>query len=255
MPLKVHIRLNLSEEINPLELKPDGVHGIFFSILGGESAKILHDGFKNVKPFSLFCKELFKKDPVGELNFELNLLKDDLISTVLSDLLLGSGEDFITFRGKKIPFTKSVRASERWVKTYSGIVEDVKVPQKVEITFLSPTTFRRNDVDYPFPSPELVFRGLVKRWLAFSDVKPSVDLREFYPLVEISYYELKTQKVEFANGGKLTAFVGKIVYNLKGVENEEARRWFGILSHFSNWSGIGRKTTMGLGKVKILTPV
>jgi len=119
----------------------------------------------------------------------------------------------------------------------------------LELRFVSPTTFRREKVDLPFPLPELFFKGLVKKWLSFSKIPIEVDLRKYYNLVEVERYNLKTKKVEFSNGGRLTTFVGEVVYNLSKVEDKEAQRWFNILLNFSLWSGVGRKTTMGLGKV------
>ena len=78
-----------------------------------------------------------------------------------------------------------------------------------------------------------------------------MDLRSHYDQIEVEKYNLKTQKVEFSNGGKLTTFVGDLVYNLSKVEDKKALKWFYILLNFSNWSGVGRKTTMGLGKVHL----
>jgi hypothetical protein len=83
MPFKIFLNLELEKEIDSSFLKPDGIHGIFFTILGKESAKILHEDFKNLKPFSLFCKELFKNEPTKVLHFEINILKDNLAPQIL----------------------------------------------------------------------------------------------------------------------------------------------------------------------------
>jgi CRISPR-associated endoribonuclease Cas6 len=250
MPFKIFMDLQLSEEIDSSFLKPDGVHGIFFSVLGKESAKILHEDFKNIKPFSLFCRELFKSEPTDSLHFEINILDDSLAPQILSDLILKESQGFLNIAGKKIEYQKQIKTSQKYIKTYESFFENNNIPQKVEIVFLKPATFRRNNIDFPFPLPELVFKGLIKKWLAFSKIKPQMDLRKYYPFVEISKYNLKTKKVEFANGGKLTSFIGNITYNF-GKVKEEIHKWFYTLLNFALWSGIGRKTTMGLGKVKI----
>jgi len=253
MPLKLFLKLNLSEEIDTSGLTPDRVHGLFFSLIGKDLASLLHEGYRDIKPFSLFCRELFKKQNVKGLNLEINLLEDSLIPQFLSALILGRKGAFLNLNSRRVEVKLDrILSPQRWLKPYPSLMEVEAVPTKVGVKFLSPTTFRRYNSDLPFPLPELLFRGLVKRWLAFANQPIGVDLREYYPKVEIERYDLKTRKVEFSGGGKLTTFVGEVVYNLSEVENDEARRWFFILLRYSLWSGIGRKTTMGLGKVSLL---
>ena len=249
MPLKFFLKLNLSEEIDTSKLTPDRVHGLFFSLVGEELAKILHEEYKNVKPYSLFCKELFRPQRVNSLNLEVNLLEDSLIPKILSSFVLNRKRTFLNLDSESVEVKADFRVPQRWLKPYSSLMEIEEIPSKVELKFLSPTTFRRNKVDLPFPLPELLFKGLVKRWLAFSNIPIEVDLRSYYDQIEVEKYDLKTQKVEFSNSGKLTTFVGEVVYNLSKVENRESLKWFYILLTFSIWSGVGRKTTMGLGKV------
>ena len=249
MPLKFFLKLNLSEEIDTSKLTPDKVHGLFFSLIGEELAKTLHEEYKNVKPFSLFCRELFETQKVKSLNLEVNLLEDSLIPKVLSGFVLNRKRNFLNLDSKSVEVKTNIKVPQRWLKPYSSLMEIEEIPSKVEIKFLAPTTFRRNKLDLPFPLPELLFKSLVKRWLAFSRIPIEVDLRKYYEQIEVKKYNLKTKKVEFSNGGKLTTFVGEVVYNLSKVESKEALRWLYILLNFSLWSGVGRKTTMGLGKV------
>ncbi|NPB05013.1 MAG: CRISPR system precrRNA processing endoribonuclease RAMP protein Cas6 [Aquificae bacterium] len=254
MPLKVFLRLKLSEPIRKEFLTPDGIHGLFFSLLGKELASELHEAYGGAKPYSLHCGGLFTEGSTDELNLEVGLLDDRLTAPVLSDLYLKRGKNLFTFRGKKIRVEALVRVLPSWIKTYEELVEDGRLYPKVGVRFLKPSTFRRNSVDLPFPLPELVFKSLLKRWLAFSPVRPEVDLRNFYDRVEVERYSLRTRKVVLASGGKLTAFEGSVVYNLTKVGDERALRWFSTLLRYALWAGVGRKTTMGLGKVKI-TPL
>jgi CRISPR-associated endoribonuclease Cas6 len=252
MPLKLFLKLKLSEEIDTSRLTPDRLHGLFFSLISGDLASLLHDGFKDIKPFSLFCREMFKPQKVKTLNLEINLLEDSLIPRFLSALILGQRGAFLNLSSQKVEVElDGIISPQKWLKPYHSLVEVDSIPSKVGVKFLSPTTFRRYNCDLPFPLPELLFRGLVKRWLSFSKLPIGVDLREYYQRVEIERYNLKTRKVEFSGGGKLTTFVGSVVYNLSGVEDSEAQRWLFILLRYSLWSGIGRKTTMGLGKVSL----
>lgn len=251
MPLKLRLKLTLSEEIDTSILTPDKVHGLFFSLVGEELAGVLHERYKNVKPFSLFCKELFKPQRVKILNIEVNLLEDSLIPRVVSSFVLNRKKAYVNMDSKHIGVKAHSKIPDKWLKPYPSLIRIEEIPPKVRLKFLSPTTFRRHKVDLPFPLPELLFKGLVKRWFIFSSIPIEVDLRDYYDQIVVEKYNLETQKVEFSNGGKLTTFVGDLVYNLSKVEDKEALKWFYILLKFSNWSGIGRKTTMGLGKVHL----
>jgi len=249
MPSRVYIKLSFEKAIEVKELTPDKVHGLFFSLIGGKLADKLHREYGNVKPYSLYCGEVFSEEPKEELILEVNLLEDSLLPSLLSELLLGKKQAVIYMK-EPIKGNFSIKVPQKWVKSYETLIEEVESRPKVGIRFVSPTTFRRNDVDFPFPLPELIFKGLVKKWLSFSKIPIDVDLREYYNRIEVEKYELRTEKVNFSNGGKLTTFKGYAVYNLSKV-NVEALKWLNILLSYARWSLVGRKTTMGLGKVRI----
>jgi len=221
---------------------------LFFSLLGEKLAKKLHEEYKDLKPYSLYCREIFNPRPTSEFTLEVNLLDDTLLAELLSHFLLNGGKKVVNFGTLEVPVSCKTSVPQRWLKSYSSLLEGAKPARRAALRFISPATFKRKRVDYPFPSPELVFRGLVKKWLTFSKIPPKVDLRELYDAVEIERYSLKTTKVVFSSTGKLTAFVGEISYNFSKVENEDALRWFSALLELAKWSGVGRKTTMGLGK-------
>jgi len=248
MPSKVTVKLKLEKPVKGTEIKPDILHGLFFNLLDPQTAKQLHDEYGNIRPYALFCRESFVDEPFEEIHFEMNLLEDKYLAPLLSSLLLEKERPL--FLGKVgIKGVKVSRVREEDITPYGEIVEKSGESPKVFLKFLKPTTFRRNDIDLPFPLPELVFKGLVKKWNTFSPIPVGVDLRPFYNLIKVSKYSLRTYKVEFSKAGKLTAFWGYAIYDLSEVKHNDARRWFSVLLNFARWSGIGRKTTMGLGKV------
>ncbi len=53
MPLKVYLNIKLSKKIETRYLTPNGVHGLFFSLIGNPLALELHEGYKNVNYPSL----------------------------------------------------------------------------------------------------------------------------------------------------------------------------------------------------------
>ncbi|WP_286887575.1 CRISPR system precrRNA processing endoribonuclease RAMP protein Cas6 [Aneurinibacillus sp. UBA3580] len=108
--------------------------------------------------------------------------------------------------------------------SYAGIMEQAihKIEQrKWNITFLTPTSFRRQRQQQLFPLPELVFGSLLKtEMLRFSDYK-------------------------------VIGFKGKVVYLIPKDIATYTRIQVAALSLFAGYAGIGYKTTMGMGQVHI----
>ncbi|WP_164930659.1 CRISPR system precrRNA processing endoribonuclease RAMP protein Cas6 [Aquifex aeolicus] len=77
--------------------------------------------------------------------------------------------------------------------------------------------------------------------MRFSDFPLDADLREFIEKnIFVSGVWTKTRKVETGQNAKLVGFTGRVVYYV----------WINALSSFSEFAGVGRKTTMGFGKTR-----
>jgi len=250
MPVKIMVELIPQKPVPVSSFTPDRLHGLFFNLLKENTADQLHRDVKGFKPFALSSPQLFKKDdkPLEKIQIYISLLEDRFLPMILSDYLLSDRE--VHLNGvplKKVP--KPV-VKEYNIRTYNDLM-NTEPADWIHLKFLSPTSFRRNKIDFPFPLPEVFFKSALKKWIAFSGVKPEVDLRPYFDQVEIAKYRLSTQKVEFSSLGKLTTFRGEVSFYLGDIQNKEARRWFSILGLFTKWSGSGRKTAMGLGATEV----
>lgn len=131
--------------------------------------------------------------------------------------------------------------------TYFKLMSKTVVQEKFNLFFLSPTCFRHDGNLHLLPLPSLIFNGLVKRWMYFSDIPIPVINTDH---LQILRYKLKTDSVLF-NNYNLVGFKGNCQY---GFVNElaEIERWpFFILLNFASIAGLGYKTTMGMGQVKV----
>jgi CRISPR-associated endoribonuclease Cas6 len=122
--------------------------------------------------------------------------------------------------------------------------------RKVSLLFHSPTAFQSKGMHIPVPLPNLVFGSLVDRWNAFSPVTLSPEVRRFgEELVALSNYRLESQVVVQKNGAPLIGGVGRATYTALGGD----RYWLAtmqMLADFALYSGVGVKTTIGLGQVR-----
>ena len=132
------------------------------------------------------------------------------------------------------------------------LVQNMPVPGKIALEFLSPTTFRSAGRNVPLPLPELVFGSLLDRWNAFSPVHLDGELRRFaHERLAVSRYQLRTELVS-VGGGKQVGFRGWCEYT---ALNRDAfwLRQVHLLASFAFYAGVGYKTTMGLGQTRRLT--
>jgi CRISPR-associated endoribonuclease Cas6 len=115
------------------------------------------------------------------------------------------------------------------------------------------------------PLPKYVFPGLARRWqeLAPPDLAHLVNIERIERYVEadgiiIDDYDLRTHRVQFA-GHPQRGFLGTCTYQLRGPDEPitpdaplPVRRQIFLLAMLAFYTGIGYKTTMGMGQVRPL---
>jgi len=183
------------------------------------------------------------------------------LSEVLSQLLLGLSEsvrslrifkkDFEVIRVAKDesghPWARKINFDELYRK-WALVEEDL--PSKIRVKFFSPTTFRSSGRNTPFPLPKLVFQSLLSRWNRYACTHPSSELRDIIEdEMTLSRYELRTRMMDFGKYRQV-GFVGECEFMLpKGIDRR-LTRWIHLLSDFAFFSGVGYKTTMGMGQTR-----
>jgi CRISPR-associated endoribonuclease Cas6 len=117
----------------------------------------------------------------------------------------------------------------------------------IELNFLSPTSFKQSRGIQPFPLPELVFGSLLRRWNAFAPEELNFSAVEWEGLV--SAYELKTHALKMEGGSEIGT-QGWVRYRFPNAEQAKLAT---VLAHFAFFSGVGRKTSMGMGQTQLAT--
>jgi CRISPR-associated endoribonuclease Cas6 len=121
-----------------------------------------------------------------------------------------------------------------------------------ELYFASPTTFRRRGLNVPLPDPQLVYGSLWQKWDAFSDVRvPESTYEEMAQALAVSQARVLTRTWKYPRF-MLTGFTGRVRFDLVRRVSVEAARLFGGLSALAFYSGVGYRTTMGMGQCRLL---
>lgn len=132
---------------------------------------------------------------------------------------------------------------------------------KVDLSFHSPTAFRRGDDCVSlFPEPERVFRGLLWRWQSLSGLPPldEYDAGQFLGALLVERHRLKTtvervvqndRRVQFEKG-----FLGRCEYSLGPRPRVEALEILHTLAAFASYAGVGAATARGWGQTSVSWP-
>ena len=121
----------------------------------------------------------------------------------------------------------------------------------INIEFSTSASFKTNNRYAIFPCLDLLYQNLIARWNAFSDstVLEEADLAlHLAGQTQITDYKLHMKP--FALEGRyIRAFIGGI--SLGGFRQDAAMRLSGMLLYFARYAGIGIKTAMGMGGVRL----
>ncbi|HID65321.1 MAG TPA: CRISPR system precrRNA processing endoribonuclease RAMP protein Cas6, partial [Anaerolineae bacterium] len=136
----------------------------------------------------------------------------------------------------------------------NGLVRARKGESYTGFRFLSLTSFSmaKSRLSMPLPWPRLVFQSLVRRWNAFSRITWRIDWPEFDRGVSIAEHRLQTCRLDLGRFSEL-GFVGECWYVIDRDVSIGLRHAIHALAEFAFFSGVGKKTTMGMGFVLPLT--
>ncbi len=237
-----------------------------------ELSAAVHDG-QGIRPFTVSSllgvgsRSLTTLRPERVYTLRVTTLHPDLTALTLHGLLAQWLADGVTLHDQPLRVER-ISVDERddpWAGTdsYAALLERHTLngrgrqpPHRITFTFATPTAFKKTGgLQVPLPIPELVFGSLIERWMAFSPVPLHPDLKTFVAqCCTVSSHRIKTRRLSFERSerGAVTGFIGEVTFAFQSSD----RYWLSqvnMLSAFAMYSGVGARTTMGLGQVRKLT--
>jgi len=123
-----------------------------------------------------------------------------------------------------------------------------RATSRVELEFVSPTTFRSAGMLVPLPLPGLVFGSLLDRWNCFAPVALHEDLRRYAEeCVAVERYRLHTRALRMKSGVVQRGFVGECAYRMLRKD----QFWMSqlqLLADAALYLGVGYQTVVGMGQ-------
>jgi CRISPR-associated endoribonuclease Cas6 len=264
-----------------LELKPldeagvplttgNAVHAWFINAIAEKNwvmSSELHRSDKE-KPFttsSIFGT--FTAD--GHIRFpkknEAYWLRFTSLSQELTDLLLDLSRKWVgrelNILGQTFEITRvfNQRKQHPWAdqcsyeQLYNNWVNSVnELPRKSLMVFYTPTTFRAGRKNIPLPFPKLFFSHLSAKWNQFSPVNLGSDIAQVLEeRVGLSACNIATKMFRFRNHFEV-GFTGSCEFITPDPAPDIWDKVMHLLCDFAFYSGVGAKTTMGMGQVRRL---
>lgn len=122
----------------------------------------------------------------------------------------------------------------------------------LSLQFLSPTSFKQNGLYINYPDIRLMFKNLMHKYEEAGVGEEGEDEETLNALVEeavVSQYHLRST-VFYLEGHKIPSFTGTLTLKMKG--NQTLCNFARFLLRFGEFSGVGIKTALGMGAIKLL---
>ncbi len=247
MPIKAKLFFKLEKPTNKTSLYPERIHALFFSLLPFSISSKLHSEYK-LKPFTLSFQKYFtgKEEEISHFILDITLLEDSLFPYFSEGMIVKKEHLSIA----SIPIIKKKILSIEH-KSYKELLENKGDNKDFLFYFETPTSFRKGKFDYPLPEPTLIFKSLIRKWNFFSPQKINISAKELSSALRLGGAWIKTKKVSLSEKNKLLGFYGRVFIDAP-TDKPSLLKLLNALYLFSPFSGVGRKTTMGAGKVSIL---
>ncbi|WP_414518088.1 CRISPR-associated endoribonuclease Cas6 [Nostoc sp. PCC 9305] len=143
------------------------------------------------------------------------------------------------------------QAIQPWANasTYAQLYEEASDRNSsINLTFSTPTAFRQGQYDTTLPTRESVFNSLLSRWNKYSGIELNqIAIESIFP----SFVNIHTEILADSRS-KFIGILGEVTYKILGAVEPIQIKQINALADFALYTGVGRKTTMGMGMARRL---
>ena len=143
------------------------------------------------------------------------------------------------------------QSNQPWVNfcSYAELFDRASdTERQIAFSFCTPTNFRQGVYDSAMPTRESIFGSLANLWNKYSEIAIEPN---FIEAIFPSFFDIRTE-VSTDSRSKFIGCVGDITYRIMGDVDPVAIKQINALADFALYSGVGRKTPMGMGMTRRL---
>ena len=220
------------------------LHGVIMEQISEAYAEEMHrDG---LKPFSQSIQKVDNK-MVWQVNCLTKTAYENIISPLMSD-------KFKTFELKHNGTTFAITEKTETTATTQDLIDQYylgECDRNVTVLFQTPTAFRQQGQYVFYPDLSLIYRSLMNRFDSFeenSSVQSEETLEQLVEYSQITGYHLRSHSFSL-EGVRIPSFTGRINLRIHGPA--QLVNLIHMLLHYGEYSGVGIKTAIGMGKLQI----
>ncbi|MGL4607985.1 MAG: CRISPR system precrRNA processing endoribonuclease RAMP protein Cas6 [Eubacteriaceae bacterium] len=210
------------------------IHGYLLNKMPEKTAEKLHS-FGEIRPFSLAVNTKMKDYDV----LIVNALNSE--ACCLIDWILEIGQIELTGLPEAI---QVLEKKEKKIKKLSELSEVVET-EKIRLSFFSPTTYKVDNRYSDQFNLSRILMNPIKKVNAFEG--GDIEAKDFYAINEnfkIIAYHLRSRKYSIKKN-RISGFIGEVEGTLEG--SLELIKKINLILNYSQYTGIGAKTSMGMG--------
>ena len=224
--------------------KSSNLQGVLFEHISTGYSEKMH--MQQLHPYSQY---LIKEKE--RLYWYVNTLDGEAAAEIIDVL---AGEAFQTFSLKKSDTDVRIIGKRMEQCTQKELLEEfyTKEAEKYfRLEFLTPTAFKQRGRFVIWPDVCLVYQSLMNKYSAIlseTDMYDEETLEQLVESSELAEYRLRSVKFPM-EGIVIPAFCGTITIRMRGTNT--MARYLRMLLRFVEYSGVGIKTAMGMGAVRM----
>lgn len=219
-------------------------HGALMELLPEKYADYLH--ISSLHPYAqhLECRE-------GNWYWVITGLNKEAVKIIIQDTLWKIEYILIKKHDLKVLIVKKNYMETTYKELMDHFYED-DGKRYIQIHFLSPTAFKQNGRYLFYPDLRCVFQSLMNKYdsaTAENTMHDEDTLEQICEHAQVIRYDLKS--VSFSlEGVRIPSFIGKVTIKLHGTDT--MANFVNMLFEFGEYSGVGIKTSLGMGYMKII---
>ena len=239
---KMLAQINIELEANGLNTNMGSLfHGYLMENIDSAYADYFH--YNTTNPFTSCIYKDIKTDKFFWRITTYNQKAYDMLMTYFSNI-----PESVYLKNRDLEI--NVKSFSIQKKSYEDLF--LECTKRKRIKLITPTSFKSNGVTHIFPNISTLISGVIAKINQHSETAELGDKKIIDELLEKVYikdYNLRT-KVFYLENIKIKGFLGTIDLAIKGEETTLANI-LNFLILMSEYTGLGIKTSLGMGGVKI----
>lgn len=221
------------------------MQGALFEHIDSDYADWLHE--MQIHPYSQYVHRL--KD--GKTEWVISTLNDEARSYIIDPLLDADLTHIKIRKGNLNIKIVSKKVSQLDIGSLKQKMKQKNVPKSVTFDVITPAAFKRAGSYFLLPEPEIIFQSLINRYRPLDDtIKYDCEslIQNLGEAARITDYRLRTLHFPL-EGTAVPGFMGTFSITIRS--SEYLRRAAYFFARFGEYSGIGIKTAMGMGAIRV----